>query len=86
MSTLLPRLGLALAVVWAAQASPLWAAIEAGLGSLDFDPARTALLAAWIGCFAAALLAAVLTGRPWPSALAATTLLAATYAAPWAWR
>lgn len=79
-------LGASLAVVAALQVSPVWAALRAALASLDFDPQRTALLAAWIGCALAALLAGALTRRPWPSIIAATALLLLSYALPWAWQ
>jgi enterochelin esterase-like enzyme len=80
-------LGLSLALAAGAilQQSPLGKAIESGLASLDFDPARTALLSAWIACFAVALMSGVLTARPWPSTSAAIAFLAVTYVAPWAW-
>jgi hypothetical protein len=78
-------LALALGAVAALEASPLWAALREGVASLDFDPVRTAMIAGWIGCLAAALLGGALTGRPWASVLAATAFLAATFAAPWGW-
>jgi enterochelin esterase-like enzyme len=70
----------------AAQATAPGDALRSALGTLDFDPARSALLTAWIVAALAALLAAALGARPWPAALAATALLAVTNAAPMAWR
>jgi enterochelin esterase-like enzyme len=78
-------LGLALVAGLALQQSSAGKAIDAGLASLDFDPARTALLSAWVACFAVALISGVLTARPWPSASAAVAFLTLTFAAPWAW-
>jgi enterochelin esterase-like enzyme len=79
---------LAAAVVTAAvlDATAPGDALRAALATLDFDPARAALLTAWIATALAALLGAALGGGPWPAALAATALLAATHVVPMAWR
>src|ERR1700716_14334 len=74
-------LGLALVAGVALQQSSAGKAIDAGLASLDFDPARTALVSAWVACFAVALISGVLTARPWPSASAAVAFLTLTFAA-----
>ena len=60
-------------------------AVRAALGTLEFDPSRAALLTAWMTTALAAMLGAALAS-PWPAALAATGLLAATQVAPMAWR
>jgi enterochelin esterase-like enzyme len=81
-------LGLALpaAIVGWLHAAPPGAALRAGLVTLDFDPDRAALVAAWLACLALAALAGAATGRPWPSAAAATLCFVAAHAVPWAWR
>src|ERR1700738_739266 len=79
-------LGLAMIAVAALEHSPSGKALQAGLASLEFDPARAALIAALIFCCLGALIAGALTARPWPSALAATGYLCLMYAAPLAWR
>jgi enterochelin esterase-like enzyme len=84
-SRLLIGLGVATAIVTTLELSPYWHALQAGLASLGFDPGRAALICAWIGAFGIALLAGVFTARPWPSAVAATSYLGLTYAAPWVW-
>jgi enterochelin esterase-like enzyme len=81
---LVAGLALAAGVVAALETSSGWQALQAGVVSLGFDPARAALICAWIGCFGMALLAGALTARPWPSAFAATGYLALTYVWPWA--
>jgi enterochelin esterase-like enzyme len=82
-----PLAGLAGAVlvVAALELSPAWRALQSGIAGLDFDPTRTALIAAWIACFTLALLAGALTGRPWLAVLTATAFLVVTNAIPWAW-
>jgi enterochelin esterase-like enzyme len=85
-SRLLIGLALALATAAALQHSPLGGALQAGLASLELDPARVALIAALTFCCLAALIAGALTARPWPSALAGIAYLCMTYALPWAWR
>src|SRR3984893_16644525 len=81
---LVAGLALAASVVAALETSNGWQALQAGVVSLGFDPARAALICAWIGCCGMALLAGALTARPWPSAFAATGYLALTYVWPWA--
>ncbi len=78
-------LGLAVAAAAAIQLSPLGGALQAGLASLELDPARAALIAGWTFCFVAGVLAGALTGRPWPSALAGIAYMCMTYLVPWAW-
>src|SRR5437660_7705401 len=85
-SRLILGLGLAMIAVAALEHSPSGKALQAGLASLEFDPARAALIAALIFCCLGALVAGALTARPWPSALAATGYLCLTHAVPWAWR
>jgi enterochelin esterase-like enzyme len=79
-------LAVAVAAAAALEAAAPGDALRAALGTLDFDPARAALLTAWTATALAALLGAALGGRPWPAALAATALLAATHVIPMAWR
>src|ERR1700736_4137144 len=87
MGRLRLRLGpsLALGAGLVLQRSTAGKAIDSGLASLDFDPARAALVSAWIACFAVALISGLLTARPWPSAATAVAFLTLTFAAPWAW-
>jgi len=54
---LVAGLALAAGVVAALETSSGWQALQAGVVSLGFDPARAALICAWIGCFGMALLA-----------------------------
>lgn len=69
-------------VVLMIETRPPWNALGAALQSIDFDPARVALIQAWLAAVIFATLAAVLSGRPWGSALAAALFVALTYALP----
>lgn len=74
----------ALSAGWLLEMSPVWSGVRAGLASVDFDPARTALISAWLACFAVALAGGLLTARSWPSVLSGVGFLGATFGAPWA--
>jgi enterochelin esterase-like enzyme len=78
-------LAVGLGAVITLQTTAPGAAVRAGLASVDFDPARTALLTAWIGAAVAGLLAALLGARPWWAALAAGAFVAGGYIGPLAW-
>ncbi len=79
-----PVLGLAAAVgmvLWL-ESSSLWSTLRSTIQSLDFDPSRATLILAWLAAVALAAVAALLTGRPWISALTATVFTAITYVWP----
>ena len=79
-----PVLGLAAAVglVLRLESSSLWSTLRSTIQSLDFDPSRATLILAWLAAVALAAVAALLTGRPWISALTATLFTAITYVWP----
>jgi hypothetical protein len=85
-SGLLIGLALAFATAAALQHSPLGGTLQAGLASLELDPARVALITALTFCCLAALIAGALTRRPLPSDLAGIAYLCVTFVLPWAWR
>lgn len=75
-------LGLAVGAALVIQGTSAWQAMNASLVDLGFDPERAAMLQAWTAGVLVAALAALLSGRPWWSALTATALVGFTYAWP----
>jgi enterochelin esterase-like enzyme len=64
------------------QGTSAWQAVNARLIGLDFDPERAAMLQAWTAGMLVAGLGALLSGRPWWSAVAATAFVSITYVWP----
>lgn len=75
-------LALALALVLLLERSGWWSSLRSSIQSLDFDPSRADLILAWLAGMTLAAVAALLSGRPWISALIATLFTAATYVWP----
>jgi enterochelin esterase-like enzyme len=75
-------LAAAIALVLWLEGSGWWSALRSTIQSLDFDPSRAELILAWMTAMTLAGLAALLSGRPWISALIATLFTAATYVGP----
>src|ERR1700694_3961448 len=68
-------------VLWL-EGSGSWSSLRSMIQSLDFDPSRAELILAWLAGMTLAGVAALLSGRPWISALTATLFTAATYVWP----
>jgi enterochelin esterase-like enzyme len=79
-----PTLALAVApglVLWL-ESSSWWSTLRSTIQSLDFDPSRATLILAWLAAVALAAVAALLSGRPWISALTAAVFTGITYSLP----
>jgi len=61
------------------QTTRQWHELASALRALDFDPGRVALIQAWLAGMLLAAVAALLTGRPWISALTAAVFVGVTY-------
>jgi enterochelin esterase-like enzyme len=75
-------LAVAIALVLRLESSSPWSGLRSAIESLDFDPARTALILAWLAGVALAVVATLLGGRPWIAGLSATVFVAITYVWP----
>src|SRR4030088_3602023 len=68
-------------VLWLERSS-VWSGLRSSIESLDFDPTRATLILAWLAGLVLAVVATLLGGRPWISALTATVFVAVTYVWP----
>jgi enterochelin esterase-like enzyme len=75
-------LALVIALVIWLERSSLWFSLRSTIQSLDFDPSRADLILAWLAAMVLAGVGALLSGRPWISALTATVFTATTYVWP----
>jgi enterochelin esterase-like enzyme len=75
-------LATAIVLVLGLEGSGWWSALRSSIQSLDFDPSRAELILAWLAGMTLAGMGALLSGRPWISALTATLFTAATYVGP----
>jgi len=75
-------LGLAAAIALFVETTGPWQSLNAALQGFDFDPERAAMLQAWTAGIIVAALGALLSGRPWWSAVAAGVFVGMTYGWP----